>query len=256
MVVFDCYEEAPYYPDSSYKPPVSRYHYVGVTHALIYSKIQKLINYEHPISLSLIQESKCNTAFMFPENSTVKRGFLKYVAYLACHSIDSIMFLGKDNHNCAVPAVFISGELNAEYIPITDPYLDCSNQLTRVLKQKRSYSSFPYSHICNELNLYYLACRKKGLDSGAKRALIYEIGFEVAMRNGYKHNAGLSAKNSRVFGKTRDIFVCKDEIYYLSLDYESGGFELFNSTRIHLGQFSFSGCQTQPADPLNHKIVL
>jgi len=143
IAVFDCYEEAPYYPDSTFKPPVSRYHYVNISTAFLYSKIQQMINYEMPVFLSETEQANCISEFNFPEKSEVQSSFLKYISYLIKSNTEALLFVGQANHCCAKPAQFGYQELQIDFIPIIDPEIDCTNQLKKILKPVNCTKDFP-----------------------------------------------------------------------------------------------------------------
>lgn len=91
-----------------------------------------------------------------------------------------------------------------------------------------------------------------------------KIGTEVAARNHYDYDNKLTQINKRKAKKDkngqeprRKVFKnTKGEIYYLSIDFENGGFEVFNKNTKYLGQYKFSGVFEKKSDPNNHKLYL
>lgn len=75
-------------------------------------------------------------------------------------------------------------------------------------------------------------------------AVIREYGEKVAERNGYKHDVRISTLNTSqnvkriIFGGGKG----KDKIY-LSIDFETGGFEVCNYLGEHIGEYFFDGSE-------------
>ena len=91
--------------------------------------------------------------------------------------------------------------------------------------------------------------------TGDRKALIIKIGDEVASRNGYIKNDYLSMLNSRKQRSMRAVYSkLRKSPTYLSLDFESGGFEVFDKNGLHLGQYSFDGARTKVPAPDTHKL--
>jgi len=75
-------------------------------------------------------------------------------------------------------------------------------------------------------------------------AVIRDYGEKVAERNGYKHDVKISTLNSSATVK-RIIFGAgkgKDKIY-LSIDFETGGFEVCNYLGEHMGEYFYDGAK-------------
>ena len=128
---------------------------------------------------------------------------------------------------------------------------DCSGQISNVISKSAGPEIFPNHEFCDALNEEFLYKR----NTENKIPLIIQYGTEVALRNGFTENQYLSAINSKKQGNIRQVSSRSGKYpAYLSLDFESGGFEVFNSCGVHLGQFSFSGSQVKLPAPKTHKI--
>jgi hypothetical protein len=256
-VLFDLYEGAPYYPDGEIRPPLTRYHYIDYQLTFIYSAIQNKINYDEYIELAPYLLSTIKSDFFFPENSALKEGFLKYITYIAAQELELFMFIGQQNHNVSIPLLFaLNEDSKFETIPICDPELDCNNQLYRALKETGSNDIFPYSTLCTKINQMYMKESQAGIDQSQRMAKILTFGKEAALRNGYQYNQILSNRNSTSTSKRVIFNRHKQPHYYLSLDFESGGFEVFDHKGDHLGQYSFDGRFNKAATPESHKIKI
>lgn len=109
--------------------------------------------------------------------------------------------------------------------------------------------------VINTINLFKNKIENEKLEQSKAIALYIEIGTLVAEYNCYTKDTTLSKKNS-TDKKIRIVF--KKNIgkeYYLSLDVESGGFEVFDHNLIHLGQYNFNGERVKPATPKTHKLL-
>lgn len=81
------------------------------------------------------------------------------------------------------------------------------------------------------------------LTGGDRIALIRETGRKVSTANGYRKNQTLSQINSDRHNALRDIYEAgkgRDKIY-LSVDMETGGFEVCDFRGDHLGEYKFNG---------------
>lgn len=121
---------------------------------------------------------------------------------------------------------------------------------------------FPAIDICYG----YEDLRESALKSSSndKISFFSEIGIEVAARNHYDYDAKLTQLNKNKAKKDkngqspkRKVFKSSNgELYYLSIDFENGGFEVFNKNAKYLGQYRFSGIFEKESDPKNHKLYL
>lgn len=252
-VEFDLYDGAPYYPDATKRPPITRYHFHKISFSQLYAKIQKKISYDKFVQLDKYEMSQITTDYSFPDESETKESFLRYITFLIQNSLEYLLFIGEPNKNKPRPMIFqLPDNSISECMPIFDPRIDCSGQLPAVLPLINQNAAFPNSEFCSELNRSFI----KERDCGDRKSIIRVYGNEAAMRNGYAFDQHLSMLNSKKQGNTRTVYrklIGPKEIY-LSIDYESGGFEVFDHTGTHLGQFSFDGMQVKNADPKTHKL--
>lgn len=251
-VEFDLYENAPYYPDSVSRPPISRYHYHSLSCTQIYAKIQRKICYAPEVSLGECTASKLVSEYDYPEDSETKDSFLRYITYLFSNDKKTVMFIGEANRNKRRPYIFeIPSFDKVEVTPISDPADDCSQQIANIVTIERNHELFPNARMCTSLNDSFL--RRRNIED--RISLIKEVGAEVASRNGYAYRKDLSSINTKKQGNTRVIYSRFDGILaFLSLDFESGGFEVFDQSGIHLGQYSFSGKKVKQSSPRTHKL--
>lgn len=252
-VEFDLYEDAPYYPDASKRPPITRYHYHNISCSQLYAKIQKKISYENYVELSEYEAAEIITEYTFPEKSETKESFLRYITFLVQSSDSYLLFIGQANMSKPRPMIFSwsTGE-KTECVPIFKPETDLSGQLHSVFPQKSSL--FPCSDYCTELDQEFLRNR----EIGDRISTIKEYGAEAATRNGYVYDHYLSVLNSKKQHNSRIVYrrLIGNKESYLSLDLESGGFEVFDHNAVHLGQFSFAGKRDKPPSPQTHKLYL
>lgn len=97
-----------------------------------------------------------------------------------------------------------------------------------------------------------------------KMSKFENIGTEVAYRNHYHYDNKLTQLNKRRAKKDkngnepkRKIFVSDaGELFYLSIDFENGGFEVFDKKAKYLGQYRFNCSFEKKSDPKNHILYL
>ena len=95
----------------------------------------------------------------------------------------------------------------------------------------------------------------KKMNQSEKIALFEKIGDTVAKYNFYERNKGLSNKNSTSYKKRIVYTRIQNKDFYLSLDLESGGFEVFDKKYIHQGQYNFDHKKVKRAEPKTHKLL-
>lgn len=188
--------------------------------------------------------------------------FLKTIHYILSNGIDAVVYLGLSNKNATKPLKFFCRDNTHEITAIFDPYTDDGKDCIDLLcSSKRLYCEpclsnlFPNSDICKKRNDIFLK-----LLAGAgknKIPLIEKTGYDIAKLNNYSYDLSLTQKNSKHFNSIRSIFTYTGkQIIYLSIDFENGGFEVFDHNRKHLGPFSFGGKQIGPPTPSTHKLVI
>ena len=251
-VEFDYYENAPYIPDSLPHPPISRYHYHQISCIELYKKILNKICYEDYIDLSEYIPSELVTLYDYPKQSETKESFLRYITYLVLSKKAFLLFIGLANKDKPHPFTFsVTEDFQIDIIPILEPEVDCSGQIASIMASQTSDEIFPNKRYCSLLNTDFL--KKRHTED--RKALISKVGDEVAFRNGYSKNDYLSMLNSRKQRSMRAVYSKLGRTAtYLSLDFESGGFEVFDKNGQHLGQYSFDGVRTKLPAPNTHKL--
>lgn len=196
--------------------------------------------------------SELVTLYDYPEHSETKESFLRYITYLVLSKREFLLFIGLANKNKPHPFIFsVTEDFQIDTIPISEPEVDCSGQIASIIVNQTADELFPNKHYCSSLNTNFL----KERHTGDRKALIIKIGDEVASRNGYIKNDYLSMLNSRKQRSMRAVYSkLRKSPTYLSLDFESGGFEVFDKNGLHLGQYSFDGARTKVPAPDTHKL--
>ena len=104
-------------------------------------------------------------------------------------------------------------------------------------------SPLPNREICKE----YLTLQSSEISEGKdKKGTYSKVTKEVAARNGYKYNKIVSNKN-RSANHKREIYDFNKAIY-LSTDFESGCFEVYDAHGKHLGEYSYVNKQISRSD--------
>ena len=134
--------------------------------------------------------------------------------------------------------------VSIELSDILLPYLKCVDNWDSI---------FPRASFCSKYNQYVLdMIKSQGMGEREKQALFEDVGAIVAIYNMYSKNNRLSRINTTGAKKRIVYEKKKGKKYYLSLDLESGGYEVFDHAYRHLGQFSFSCQKVKPAEPSTH----
>lgn len=135
-------------------------------------------------------------------------------------------------------------------------WLELSDVLLPYLKDDINCDEiFPRAKFCSKYNECVIKTIDAfSMDQSGKNAIFESVGATVAAYNMYTKNTHLSKLNTSR-NKKRIVYEKKTgKKYYLSLDLESGGFEVFDDGYRHLGQFSFACNKVKPEDPKNHKL--
>ncbi|WP_188400208.1 hypothetical protein [Sporomusa sp. GT1] len=212
----------------------------------------------YEVGLEHIAESLNDLKYL-SNNLKSCESFLKIINYTFRNAINILILMGKCNHDLVRPIEFRCSTGVASHNPVYDPLTDSHEELRMLIlnceKCKNMPSTdalFPNSSICFELETEYFR-RKQNED---KISLIECIGREVAIRNNYVENREMAQKNKQRFNSKRVVFKSRGkEPIYLSIDFESGGFEVFDHKLEHLGQFSFGGEKIKEADSINHQLI-
>ena len=249
---FQLYRKAPF---DGYKMemPVYNQHLTlnNLVAVNIFGTIQKMLESDY-IELDDVLPAELPSSFAI-STDPLSDAFCSYLSYL--EGKDAVLFIGEDNFSIPRP---IELHTDKAYYMNTSTYvwLELSDVLLPYLKTVDDCDAiFPRASFCSEYNKYVLKTIKDGHFNQTEKISLYEkVGATVAAYNLYNKNNHLSNLNS-TNGKLRIVYEKSiGKKYYLSLDLESGGFEVFNRSFHHLGQFSFSCNQVKPSEPQNHKL--
>ena len=108
-------------------------------------------------------------------------------------------------------------------------------------------NKFPAKDLCNGYDKWRSEILQPNY-KGDKISDFTQIGSEVAIRNNYIYDIHLTSLNKRKAKKDkngnapkRKIFRSQKNDVYLSIDFENGGFEIYDKNANHLGQYRFNG---------------
>lgn len=157
---------------------------------------------------------------------------------LKCRYLHNIYFIG--NYDEEINSNIAEWSDNDDVLEISAPTSD---------------DLFPARGLCKSFGRWRDEILKSFI-VGEKNSSFQCIGREVALRNRYVYDATLSKLNHIRSGAKRCIFRSADRQAYLSIDFENGGFEVFDRHARHLGQYKFSGEYEKSASPSNHILYL
>lgn len=185
--------------------------------------------------------------------------FNRYIVHCRNEQYDGIIFIGKLNST-------IEGERlldDSELVCINNPYTCELELIVNRLKDDLPFDDefFEFKKICEFTNYYFKQI--KGLSVTEKKEYFFTYGNITAVRNGYEYDDRLSKLNSRIMKTRRDVYVKYSSShrpkYYLSVDTEHGGLELFKHGRnnpVHKGEYNFSCIPNQDPKPLTHPLYI
>jgi len=247
---FQLYRKAPF---DGYKMEIPVYEQHSTLNNLvavnIFGTIQKMLASDY-LELDDFSPAELPAAFLIGTDP-LSDAFRSYLSYL--EGKDAVLFVGEDNFSIPRP-IEIHTDKTFHMNTSTYVWLELSDVLLPYLKVVDDCDTiFPRASFCSEYNGYVQKTIKDGhLNQAEKNSLYEKVGGVVAAYNLYSKNNHLSRLNSTT-GKRRIVYEKSiGKRYYLSLDLESGGFEVFNRSFHHLGQFSFSCNQVKPPEPQNH----
>lgn len=247
---FQLYQKAPF---DSYKMEIPVYEDATLNSFVtvnIYGTIQKMLLREY-IDLEDIAPVQMPREFTLDENP-LTNAFRCYLNYLK--GVDSLLFIGEHNFPVPRPIELCGDDTSFKMNASTYVNIELSDVLLPYLKSVDNLDSiFPRANFCSKYNQYVLdMIKSRGMGQEQKNALFENVGSIVAIYNMYSKNNRLSRINTTA-AKKRIVYEKREgKKYYLSLDLESGGYEVFDRAYRHLGQFSFSCQQVRPAEPLTH----
>lgn len=261
-VCIDTYNGAPYYyfyaPLSEYQaPPITKSLIVKNRFPELRKDIQRMIRDGQCVTLP-DEIAVCDSLFLDSESITTAP-FLAYIYFLAFSDQQKgycLLLLSPRNASCAPTVHFQVENTSFDIMAISDPATDCNGIVVEFLKAcANSNDMFPQQFACTGLNQAFLrdvSSSRLGLPE--KRGLYKRYGNEVASRNNYRKHPEISRKNPQY-----NVYVHAQRKYYLSVDCEHGGVEIFSCGSqhpVHLGEYDFSCNYQKPADPTTHKLTI
>lgn len=252
-VSFQHYEKSPY---ENYKMDIPIYSNTTLNNFVrskVYAIVCKMLEEDY-VNLDNIQPAQC-LANMYIPDVEGKEAFLRYLNYV---KNDAIMFVGKRNYHLKSPCQFQGDTVFSIDISKAGT-IETTDVLLRYFKQDlNSDEIFPMEGFCSyvKYNDYVIKeIQNKKMNQSEKIALFEKIGDTVAKYNFYERNKGLSNKNS-TSSKKRIVYTkIQNKDFHLSLDFESGGFEVFDKKYIHQGQYNFDCKKVKRAEPKTHKLL-
>lgn len=258
-VCLDEYDGAPYSGNSDsppYAPPITKSLIVRNRYSEISKKILKLICRGDWIDLHDKLVDGCS--LQFEEDTVAEKRFKQYLYYIVKSEAygQSLILLSQKN-STNIPSVSIClGKIEYAISSLFNPAIDCNGIVSNFLKKSESPDSmFPHGDACNKLNNRFKEdIIRYAHTSAEKQSLYIKFGVEVASRNGYQKSPDISRKNP-----SYEVFIHTLGSYYLSIDREHGGLEMFKchgSHSLHLGEYDFSCTPIKKAEPETHKLVV
>lgn len=241
--------------------PWNQYKYFKTSMQETQKKILRNFSDQYHI-VSNESKAKNIAKLMMPDSDeSDNTSFLKTINYASKKNFEVVIYLGECNHKVKRPLKFICSGVNYEITAICNPmtesckvhldFLCCCEKLNTLPVLE---NLFPNADFCIELNREFKS--KIGLSGIDRICLIEKTAHQIAVLNHFKYNPDLSKKNSKSMKSKRAIFMSGTDIYiYLSVDFESGGFEVFDHKKQHLGQYSFIGTRVKPPSPNTHKLL-
>lgn len=225
----------------------------------IFGKLQKMFS-NNSFNLDGHEDAVLNTNYILPSISYTTL-YLKYLSYLINNEYMGYVFLGDSNRKLEGECPQKVTKEKQKLICLHNPYL-CKYELIsdHICSPNSENKYFESFKLCEYTNDYFISI--KGKNKSERNEDFFRFGEITAIRNGYVYDDNLSKINSRRFGKRRDVYTKyknKKPAYYLSIDTEHGGLELFKHSQKdpeHLGEYNFSCINTQKAKPKTHKLYL
>lgn len=224
--------------------------------AMLFKDLQS--NYVAPPH-NLPNEEELNVRYTLIKPGCYSSVFNKYIIYCRDEQYDGIIFVGKLNS-------IIEGERlldDSELICINNPYTCELELIINRLRNNLPFDDdfFRFKKICEFTNYYFKQI--KGLSIPEKKEYFFAYGKITAVRNGYEYDDRLSKLNSRIMKTRRDVYIKYSSAhkpkYYLSVDTEHGGLELFKHRKnnpTHKGEYNFSCIPNQNPKPLTHPLYI
>ena len=172
--------------------------------------------------------------------------FIGEINYLMNLYGDIIIPVTQTKHNLDIkslcPHVYIINHIYEE-LNSNISYFITKNMYVHNILVPNINSPLPNSELCKK----YYDRQKKLIKDGKDKLNVYsEVAKEVANRNMYIYNKNVSNKNKGKKSK-REIYDMNNKLY-ISTDFESGCFELYNSKGKHQGEISYTNDQLSSPD--------
>lgn len=258
----DEYNGAPYlyYYDATpayREAPITESRYIRSRYGKIRKEIQKMLR--NGTIIKLEDSVRLDCPLDFEDNTVTERPFIQYLhqkLFFQRSECSLLLLLSSKNRKHSPKVSISSDKESADIASVYDPAIDCSGIIAEYIKEgPNQHDMFPRSVSCSSLNSAFLAeVTPQRLSDAEKKSYFKKYGNEVASRNGYEKKPDLSRKNPKY-----SVFVHPHQEYYLSIDLEHGGLEVFKyqgNDPPHLGEYDYS-CQFQKdAEPETHKIIV
>lgn len=219
----------------------------------VFAVIQKMIKKDKYINLEDVEPVECITPMELTSNEHTE-AFLCYLNY-AKSIKDKVLFIGEENMRHEVPFSF-KEKTKFDVSVSKEVIIELSSILLPYMKDDYDWNSiFPRKEACLKYNKHVMEkISRDNLGQPEKISLFHRIGEIVALYNGYKRDERLCRINSSSEKKRTVFKKIRGKTFYLSIDIESGGFEVFDSSYKHLGQYNFSCDKSKEAEPIGHKL--
>lgn len=156
--------------------------------------------------------------------------------------------------------IFYIGNYDEEIESNISKWISCNDFIH--IQEPDFDNMFPAKSLCNGYDKWRSEILQPNY-SGDKISDFTRIGLEVAARNKYIYDSQLTALNKRKAKKDRNgnppkrqIFVNAKRDVYLSVDFENGGFEVYDKNARHQGQYRFNGKFEKDPDDNSHPLYL
>ena len=263
----DDYDGAPYIGASGppyLSPPITSSPYVKSIYRQFRAGIQRMLLQGQNVDLSEEMPAQCDSHFNLAEE--VRTSFFSYLGFIAKNmnteaenGWEPFMLLSERHSKCVPEFRFQYQGTTIDVPAVFRPATDCHGIVTKYLKKAIDDTMFPRASACKDLNPAFLQDREANKSN--PRQLFDTYGTETASRNGYEQEINLTKKNHgfHVFSHSR-------KTYYISIDMEHGGLELFSPSisrgggqkrsATHLGEYDFSCKKQKEASGKDHKLYL
>lgn len=236
-------------------PPITHSLIIRNKYVTIKKNLLKLLSQGRFVDLPDSTISRCS--LQLDLDSVTANAFKKYLYFLLTEDSSCshfLILLSKANeHSAPLVTVFFDGIFKGIQ-SISNPAVDCHQVISAFLNPCNEENDlFPQKASCSQLNSHFILHTIR-LELSQKRAAIISYGRETASRNHYTQESSLSRKNPQYI-----VYVHKSRQYFLSIDLEHGGLEMFKlcgSHAMHIGEYDYSGNLSKPAQPQTHQLIL